>query len=394
MANKRDSKNRILNKGEGQRADGRYYYTYTGIDGKRRTIYSWKLVETDKVHNGKKCDKALRTLVAEINKKVSQRLNLDGGSITVGELVDVYLKTKQNAIKPQTLAQYKVNIKLLRIQSFGDRKVKDVKCIDAENFFIELNNMGYSSGTIANLKCVLSPCFAKATRDRIIEFNPFDFKLNTIITPNKKVRNAITEAEKEKFLKFVQNNRCFKKHYDLALLLFNTGVRVGELCGLTMDDIDLENKTITISRQMTTNKKIAPPKSKSGNRTIPISDETCSAVRRMIGYTMFKHTNQPTVDGVTNFLILNNRGNVMTDALVENTFCNMVRAFNKKTGLGLEITPHVCRHTFCSILIQRGVSPKIVSYLMGHSTVAITLDVYTHINHEAVREDMVRCGVV
>ena len=89
-AKRRDSKNRILRTGESQDPDGRYKYRFWDIDGKRKTVYSWRLVDTDEVPYGKKDRKPLRDLEKEINRDISDDILVESSEFTVLRLVKKY----------------------------------------------------------------------------------------------------------------------------------------------------------------------------------------------------------------------------------------------------------------------------------------------------------------
>ena len=124
---RRDSKNRILRTGESQEADGRYKYRYIDANGKRKTVYSWRLVATDSIPAGKKDNAPLRDQEKAINKDLDDMIIPDGGGLTVLQLVKKYIATK-TGVKHTTRAGYGTVINLLEKDPFGARESIKLDC--------------------------------------------------------------------------------------------------------------------------------------------------------------------------------------------------------------------------------------------------------------------------
>lgn len=389
---KKDKKGRILKAGESQRKDGRYCYTYIDTDEKKKCVYSWRLVATDEIPVGKKETISLREQEEEINKILSKGATVRT-EITVSDIVNDYLEIKKNVLRESTYKQYESNIKLLAVKSFGKKKINKIKYSDAKKFFIELHKLGYKRGSINGLKAILQPSFQLAVENDILVKNPFNFKLSCILKDDAEERTALTEEQEEKLLSFVKNSSAFSKYYDMLYIMLNTGVRVGELCGLTVNDIDFVNKTVTINKQLSDRRRITPPKSESGNRTIPISELVCISFKNVINSNA-KHNKIPIIDGYGNFIFISTKGNVLIPTLISSRFKHIMKAYTEEYPTDLiKLTPHVCRHTYCTKLIKAGVNPKSVEYIMGHSDISITMNTYTHTDLESVKADMLKVGI-
>ena len=104
----------------------------------------------------------------------------------------------------------------------------------------EKDGRGYSS--IHSIRGVLRPAFQMAVDDDLLLRNPFEFQLATVVVNDSVTKEAVTQEQERKFLKFIKEDSHYNKYYDGMFLLFKTGLRVSEFCGLTIHDIDFENK--------------------------------------------------------------------------------------------------------------------------------------------------------
>ena len=187
---RRDNKGRLLYKGEMQEKDGRYRYTYTDLKGKRRTVYSWTLTDTDRIPEGKNICKSLRAKKKEIQFKLAQGIN--DTNMTVLELLKTYYSLKTN-VKPNTKAAYKTVYNIIKEEDFGYLKIKNISMLKAQEFLVQLyNKRNQSYATIHRVRKHLKPAFRLAVRDRLILDNPFDFTLSSILKDTRKKRTSIS----------------------------------------------------------------------------------------------------------------------------------------------------------------------------------------------------------
>ena len=133
---RRDSKHRVLRRGESIRADGKYQFKYH-VDGKPKFVYSWRLEPTDPLPIGRKPCLSLRELEKAVGYDLDNRLDLTGKNMTVRELVDRYIATK-TGVKKTTKAGYRTVQSFLAKESFGGKKISAIKTSDAKLFLIKL----------------------------------------------------------------------------------------------------------------------------------------------------------------------------------------------------------------------------------------------------------------
>lgn len=176
--------------------------------------------------------------------------------------------------------------------------------------------------------------------------------------------------------------------------MYETGIRVSEFCGLTLSDIDFVKHEVVIDKQLIKTSKgelyITDPKSKAGFRTIPLSAEAYHAIKAIINRR--PQTNEMMVDGYCGFISIHSNGIPKTSWNIEYELREIAKAYNSlypECQLP-NLTPHVLRHTFCTRKVSNGMNIKAVQYLMGHSSVQITLDVYTSIDADMIKTEFAK----
>lgn len=388
---RRDSKNRILRTGESQRKDGRYAYKYIDAFGKPQFVYAWKLVPTDRTPAGKREDISLREKVEEILQDKNDGIDTAGKKMTVYELFKKYLKQQRNA-RASTQNTYHYLLEFLKKDKFGARSIDTVKISDVKTWLLELKENGLAYGTVLFYKRALKPAFKMALHDDCIRKNPFDFSLSSVMKNDTQSRQALTQEQEEKLLAFVQSDVCYQKQYDEIIVLLRTGLRISEFCGLTVNDLDFTNRVINIDHQLIKLKRnyiVQPPKSENGVRQIPMSDEVYQSLKNILKHR--RKQKELEIDGYKDFLFINRNGNPNVAVNYEAVFRKLVNKYNSKHEEQLpRITPHVMRHTFCTRLANAGMNPKALQYVMGHSNITITLNLYAHASLETVKAELQR----
>lgn len=388
---RRDSKHRVLRRGESIRADGKYQFKYH-LAGKPKFLYSWRLEPTDPQPVGKKPCLSLRELEKQIGFDLENKLDPMGRNITVLELVDRYLKTKVNA-RPNTQANYNFVRNILKNEDFGVEKISKIRTSDAKLFLIKMQQEdGRGHSTIKTVRGVLRPAFQMAVDHDVLLKNPFQFELAGVVVNDSMTREAISKDQMRKFLKFIHDDVVYCKYYEVVFILFHTGMRISEFCGLTIKDIDLEKKTININHQLQRTSKreyvIEPTKTNAGTRILPMTDEVAEMFRAII-QDRPKNKVEKVVAGYSGFLFLDKDGMPLVAMHWEHRFNSMVGRYNEIYKVQIpNVTPHVCRHTYCSNQAKAGMNPKTLQYLMGHSDIAVTLNVYTHVGLEDAEKEL------
>ena len=376
---RRDNKGRILRTGESQRKDLIYQYRYTDIRGKRRTIYSSNLSE-------------LRKKEAEILKQLSEGIDYAAGQITVIALVERYIRLKQGT-RYNTKVGYKFVLNIIKTEDFGYRQIRDIKVSDAQAWMIKLHDDGRGYSTLTSVRGVIKPAFQMAYNEDAIRKNPFDFKLVDVVPNDSQKRIALTDEQQEIWMNFIREDKTYSKYYDEFVVLLGTGMRVSEFCGLTKDDLQFSERRIRVDHQLVRERGgkyyVEKTKTECGCRFIPMTDEVYRSLLNILERRK-KVAKEFIVDGYSGFLLLDKNDHPKVALHIEN---EMRWAMKKYSKLHPDkplphITPHVFRHTFCTNMANKGMDVKHLQYIMGHSDVSVTLNVYTHANYDLAAEQM------
>ncbi len=388
---RRDNKNRILRVGESQRKDGKYMFKYY-VGGKPYFLTSWRLLPSDRQPKGTKPTLSLRELEKQIGRDFDTGLNRNLQNMTVRELVDRYLATKIN-VKPNTRVNYTFVKNLMEKQPFYDKKIKCIRVSDAKLLLIKLHDEGCGSSTIKSVRGVLRPAFQLAVDDDILIKNPFSFMLADVLVNDSKTREAISRKQMRSFLKFIKDDICYCKYYEVIYILFHTGMRISEFCGLTIQDIDFDARTINIDKQLQRigmKLTVESTKTNAGTRVLPMSDGVLEMFKSIIANRK-PQNNEQVVEGYSGFLYLDKAGLPLVAMHWQHRMNHMVKRYNDIYKEQMpNITPHVCRHTYCSNMAKSGMNPKTLQYLMGHSDIGITLNTYTHLGLQDAKDEMER----
>lgn len=387
---RRDKKGRRLLTGESQRKDGKYEYKYQDAFGKRKTVYSWRLTEADSVPKGKRGDIPLREKERQIQLDLSRGIAC-AGDLTVLELVEMYVAQKRG-VRHNTIANYNFVLNIIRKEEFGLKRIDKIKIFDAKAWLIKLQADGRGYSTIHSIRGVLRPAFQMAVDNDLLNKNPFEFQLSTVVVNDSVTREALTRKQERAFLEFVRNDKHFSRYYDGIYILFKTGLRISEFVGLTAGNIDFENSRIVVDHQLQRTRSmeyvIENPKTGCGIRMVPMTPEVKECFARILANRKPPKV-EPVVQGYSGFLFLDKNGRPMVALHWEKYFQHICAKYNSIYKVQMpKITPHVCRHTFCSNMAKSGMNPKTLQYIMGHSDIGVTLNTYTHLGFEDARAEM------
>lgn len=251
----------------------------------------------------------------------------------------------------------------------------------------------YSRSTISKVYVILNMCFNHALAKGHIGENPMIKvkmpKESSLVTKKKEakwlsssdVEKIVLEAERVNTREFRIKGKVGERVYGVnayyVILIIYTGLRIGELMALTWNDIDLKNKTLSVNKSRAKGKidgktilYIKDPKSESGIRIIPLSDRAIYALNQIKEYSNSLNLNED------NDLVV---ANTNSESNITRTVKRMLfRAGCETESCGL----HALRHTFGSLLLEKGVDLKTISYLLGHSDITVTANIYVHVSRE------------
>ena len=393
---RRDSKHRILRPGESVRSDGKYQFKYQ-MNGKAHFFYSWRLEANDPLPAGKMPCLSLRELEKQHRRDIETLSGPEGLTMSVLDLVERYIKTK-TGVKYSTQEGYQTVVNTLKQLDFSARKIATVKRSDAKLFLIGLQDSGKSYSSIHTIRGVLRPAFQMAVDDEVIRLNPFDFQMASVLIDDRGRREAISKKEMEKFLKFVHDDNCYYKYYEAFYILFHTGLRISEFCGLTVKDLDMEKQILNVDHQLQRRGDsryiIETTKTNAGTRRIPMTGDVYACFQSILE-SRKPPKPEPMIEGYTGFLYYDKNGKPLVALHWEHYFRNAVNRYNEIYRVQMPaITPHVCRHTYCSNMARAGMNPKTLQYLMGHSDISVTMNTYTHLGLEDAENELRRLSEI
>ena len=406
MEKRRDSKGRVLRSGEIQRSDGEYMFRYTDAEGERHSVYSWKLVETDKPPSGKRCKEALRTIEQRVLKDIDEGIHAGTASdVTINALFDAFMGTRTE-LRPTTRSAYLCLYNKHVRYAIGRKLIGSVKYSDIYKFYMSLStDSGLKVSTIQTINTILWQLFRMAEKDNLIRRNPVSGAMNDIaknLKEEPKERHALTIEQQSALLGYVYGNRKYQRYAALITVLLGTGMRIGEALGLTWNDVDFQNNRIFVEHSLSYKSSehndyeyhISSTKTKAGIRTIPMFKDVRTTLQD-IKRSQENVTNPKfAVDGYTDFIFLNSAGKVFTPSFIFDTIQNIVSNYNKdetvlsrregRTPCFLpKISAHIFRHTFCTRLCENEPNLKVIQEVMGHKNIRTTMDVYNEATEKA-----------
>lgn len=377
-----------------QRKDGLYMGRFM-FNGKRHAMY-----DKDK--------KALKKRMNDMRYELEHGIYGSPEKMDLNHWFEVWLEEyKKNQIKETVQQQYKTLYNAYVKKELGKMKLQEIRAMHIQKLFNKMLTDGYSIGTVTLIKKVLHNMMNVAIENEILFRNPCK---GTKLPKNETESVFLAEQQRTIFLQEITHS----KHEDLYRLILGTGLRIGEVLALNWDDIDFDNKTLSVSRDVVYKKldgqdkagfHYQTPKSHTSIRCIPLNTDIVRVLenhrkeQRLLRFKMgseWKPLEQPEAQ----FLIFTKEDG--TPFLPQNIYCDLdrlVEAYNKKeTALSEEenrepfllerIRPHQLRHTYATICFENGVPLKTVQTLLGHAGIQITADRYTHITEEKQKEDI------
>ena len=399
MANSRkDKRGYVLNTGECQRSDGRYSYSYTDDIGERHVVYAKDLAELRKKER-----KIIRDREDGIDAHAPEK-------ITLNQLYDKYLGQKYD-LKPTTKANYKYMYDHFVRPKFGKKKIANIKYTDVKKFYYDLiQDKTLKANTLDNVHTQLHPAFQMAVRDGLLRVNPTDGVMAEIKKSHiwdRPQRHALTIPQQKAFTEYMKDNREYHGWVPIIMILLGTGMRIGECLGLRWDDLDFEKRIISVNHNITERpyedgscaKHIQTPKTRAGERTIPMIDEVFEAflqeyeMQKCMGYR------SETIDGYTNFVFLTTGGSVISASSVNRAIHGIAESYNKEETKKAKLekreavllpsfSAHNLRHTFCTRLCENESNLKVIQSVMGHADITTTMDIYAEATNEKKQEIM------
>lgn len=397
---RRDCKGRILRRGELQRNDGKYEYRYYDTQGVRRSIYSWKLIETDTVPQGKRCKQSLRELERQIQRDLEDGIQAHAArQMTLNDMFDHYMELKCE-LKVSTRTNYQYMYDRYVRETLGSKSITSFRYSDIRTFYNSLlREHGFRPNTMETIHSLLHPVFTLAIRNNLIRTNPSDGVLADIKKGNQWERpkkHALTEAQQTAFMQFVANSVRYRQWGPLFTVMLGTGCRVGEVIGLRWEDCDFTEETISINHSLLYRQKepggaceflVSTPKTEAGIRVIPMAAEVKRALECERELQAEVGASDIVIDGYSNFIFTGQTGGILSPHTVNRAIERIRTAYNnQETELANQeqrepqllphFSAHTLRHTFCTRFCEHETNLKVIQEIMGHASITTTMDVY------------------
>lgn len=405
---RKDNLGRVLKDGESQKADGRYMYQYIDIRGKRKSLYSWRLVETDRTPKGKKEMPPLREREEQVKMDMKDGIRNEVGKITVNDMFTVYFSARRG-LKQSTRTNYRYMWERFAKETIGKMALYTVKKFDILNYYYDLADHGLKVGTLEIMHKMIHPTFQMAVDDGYIRLNPADGCMGEIrksLDHTRQKRHALTIEQQRTFIRFTQESKAHGQWLPLFITLLGTGLRIGEALGLRWEDVDFEKGIISVNHHLTYRVQdagncefhVTTPKTRNGVREIPLLPEVRDALLQEKEIQVQNRWRcKVKVDGYKNFIFINSHGNVNTPACVNRAIRRICDAYNRlevekamKEKRPQILLPyfscHSLRHTFCTRLCENESDIKVIQEVMGHGNIRVTMDIYVEATMEKKKE--------
>lgn len=350
--------------------------------------------------------KTLQKRMADLRYEVEHGLKGKGDNVTLNEWFDTWLNVhKKRTIKESTQVRYHDMYERYIKPSLGKRRIGDLTPLVVEKLLQGMADDDYSTKTIKDVYNIINAMVKYAVHNRLISFNVCA-GVETPKTKKKEIR-VLTLGEQQELLKYAED----RLHRNLIHVALGTGMRAGEMLGLTWDDIDFRKKEIHITKTLVYIKDMETkkykflyqtPKTKNSIRTIPMLDSVYHALKKQkvqcMEMRMRAEEWQP-LEGFENLAFVGRNGKPMSNHTFQKSLNDIVKKINAEREAVAEenkttfemmehIHPHALRHTFATRCFEAGMEAKSVQMFLGHFSISITLDLYTHVTDDKQRQEL------
>ena len=333
---------------------------YTDAKGKRRTVYG-------------KTKGEVREKLTESLADRDKGLTYDGDSISLQEHLDRWLETSvKGSVKPITYEAYERMCRVhIKPSTIGKVKLSKLTPGHLQRFYQEKLNDGLAPASVRYMHATLHRALKQAHRWRLVRENVAAATDPPIPQPEE-IRPLSAEQ-----VKSLLSEAKGKRLEALFVVAVTAGLRIGELSSIQWSDLDIENRTLRIRRTLSRAKngpRYTTPKNGRG-RNIKLTAMATEALKRHLIRQKAERLAAGTKWEDDNLIFCRDDGRPLTRDMVARSH---LRPILKRAGLPEDCTPHQLRHTCATLLLSRGVHPKFVQELLGHSSIAQTLDRYSH----------------
>jgi integrase len=321
---------------------------YVDANGKRRYVSGKTKAEARQ---------KLRRLLADRDEGIAY----DSENLTVGGYLDRWLEAAKGSVRDRTWERHEQVVRLHLKPTIGDVKLDKLNALQVQAVYGRKVEAGLSPRSVEIIHTTLHKALKQAVGWTLIPRNVAE-----AVKPPRPVRKEIKPLSREQARTLLHFARDDTLHA-FYVLAVTTGMRNGELLGLQWMDVDLEARTLQVHRTVF-NGVVSPPKRAAGNRTIRLTGLAVAALK--------EHRLAAVKQRISELVFPSRRG---TPLSVHNVHNRSWKPLLKRAGLPASTRMHDLRHTCAALLLSRGVPVKVVSEMLGHASVAITLDTYSHV---------------
>jgi integrase len=336
------------------------YTVETTTGKKRKTVY------------GKTREEAHEKLVEALSNR-NKGLVFDADNIKVSEYLERWLAASvRDTVRPTTFERYEQMVRLHICPALGKLKLKDLTPVHVRGLYREKLDAGLSPRTVQYVHVTLHKALKQAVMDGLIPRNATE-----AVKPPQVRREEMRPLAPEQVKVLLQATRD-ERLEALYVSAVTTGLRQGELLGLKWEDVDLEAGTLQVRRTLATAKggpQLTAPKTKGSRRTVRLTQSAVDALRSHLERQLGEIDKAGSLWRENGLIFASETGDPLDRRYVTT---HRFKPLLKRAGLP-QIRFHDLRHTCATLLLGANVNPKIVSEMLGHASIAITLDTYSHV---------------
>ena len=354
-------------------SEGSIYRTKSGLWRGAYTVYTAGGVKR-KYLSGK----TRAEVAAKLTKAMADRdggLIFDVGNLMLGEYLDRWLaECVKGTVRESTFERYEYAVRPHIKPALGKVKLKNLTPAHVRGFYREKLDSGLAPATVHKMHVVLHKALDQAVADGLIPRNATSaVKIPRI---DREEINPLTAEESNRFIEAARGDRLEA----LYVLAVHTGLRKGELLALKWNDLDLEAGTLRVRRTLTYaggKHSLAEPKTKKSRRTVRLTPGAVTALRKHLKRQMGEADRLGSLYRPGGLVFANKTGGIINPSNLRNRSFARVLKYAELSGRNVRF--HDLRHTCATLLLSKNVNPKVVSEMLGHANIAITLDTYSHV---------------